>query len=251
MPIAGLGLHVIAAIFFAIHAIRTGQDRYWVYILFIFPGLGSVVYFVAIYLPQSKLERGLRQVSRAAVRSLDPGKALREARLAFDLTPTAQNRMQLAEALLDAGQTAEAVSQFDACLQGPLANDPEIRLGAARAHLLNGETGAAELLLRGLQDSHKDFRPETVLLALAEVLGKSGQQEAAHRCYVDAVARFGTAQVHAEFAIWAMSVNDMATAEQQRAALEQIMKHWTRSTRQYNRDLINRVNAAFTRQAKP
>jgi hypothetical protein len=34
MPIAGLGLHILVAIFFAAHAIRTRQDRYWLWILF-------------------------------------------------------------------------------------------------------------------------------------------------------------------------------------------------------------------------
>ena len=33
MPV-GLGLHVLIAIFFAIHVIRTGQDRYWLFVLF-------------------------------------------------------------------------------------------------------------------------------------------------------------------------------------------------------------------------
>ena len=58
MPFLGLGLHVIVALFFAIHAMRSGQQMYWLIILFSFPLLGSVVYFVAIYLPSSRLEAG-------------------------------------------------------------------------------------------------------------------------------------------------------------------------------------------------
>ena len=43
MPIFGLGLHILIAIFFAIHAIRTGREMYWLLILFMFPLLGSIV----------------------------------------------------------------------------------------------------------------------------------------------------------------------------------------------------------------
>lgn len=43
MPIIGLGLHVLIAIYFAAHAVRTGQDKYWLWILFAFPLLGSLV----------------------------------------------------------------------------------------------------------------------------------------------------------------------------------------------------------------
>ena len=53
MPYIGLGLHVLVAIYFAVHAVRSGQEQYWLFILFSFPLLGSVVYFLVIYLPDS------------------------------------------------------------------------------------------------------------------------------------------------------------------------------------------------------
>jgi hypothetical protein len=58
MPFAGLGLHVVLALICAIHVVRTRQQLYWLFILFAFPLLGSIVYFFAIYLPSSRIERG-------------------------------------------------------------------------------------------------------------------------------------------------------------------------------------------------
>lgn len=37
MPIAGLGLHFIIALVCAVHAIRSQQPMYWLFILFAFP----------------------------------------------------------------------------------------------------------------------------------------------------------------------------------------------------------------------
>ena len=110
MEIFGIGLHVLVAIFFAVHAIRSGQQLYWVVILFLFPGLGSIVYFFAIYLPNFRLSHGARKTMSAAARTLDPGRELREARQAYEYTPTAQNQMRLAAALLEAGDAAEAAA---------------------------------------------------------------------------------------------------------------------------------------------
>ncbi|AEG69672.1 conserved transmembrane protein of unknown function [Ralstonia solanacearum Po82] len=45
MPFLGIGFHVIVALFFAVHAVRTHQSMYWLFILFAFPLLGSVAYF--------------------------------------------------------------------------------------------------------------------------------------------------------------------------------------------------------------
>ena len=125
MPFIGLGLHVLVALFFAVHAIRNRQEMYWLIVLFSFPLLGSIVYFVAVYLPASRLERGARQALSAAVQTIDPGRALREARSAHAYAPTAQTQMRLAEALLEAGEADEAASQYEACLKGPFAADPE------------------------------------------------------------------------------------------------------------------------------
>ena len=108
MPIVGIGLHVFIALLCAVHALRSGQPLYWLFILFSFPLLGSIAYFLVIYLPNSRLERGARRAVSAAAKALDPQRELREARLAFEDTPTAQNQMRLASALLETGAGEEA-----------------------------------------------------------------------------------------------------------------------------------------------
>ena len=104
MPFVGLGLHILIALFFAVHAMKTGRSTYWLFILFSFPLFGSIVYFFVEYLPSSKVERGVKQVSNKALQLLDPTRELREAKQAFELTPTIQNRMRLAAALDNAGE---------------------------------------------------------------------------------------------------------------------------------------------------
>jgi hypothetical protein len=79
MTIFGVGLYVLIALFFAVHVIRSGQQLYWLMILFMFP-LGSVVYFIAIYLPDSKLHHGARQAVAVAARAMDPTRIARSTR---------------------------------------------------------------------------------------------------------------------------------------------------------------------------
>jgi hypothetical protein len=128
MPVLGVGLHVLIAICFAIHAMRTGQNMYWLLILFMFPLLGSVVYFFAIFLPGSRLEHSAGKALALAAKKLDPTKELREARAAFEFTPTAQNHMRLASALLEAGEAQEAAQNYETCLAGPFSNDLDLSL---------------------------------------------------------------------------------------------------------------------------
>ena len=148
MPFIGLGLHVLVALFFAVHAMRSRQQMYWLIILFSFPLLGSIVYFFAIYLPNSRLEYGARKVVAAAAKSIDPTRELREARTDFEYTPTAQNQMRLASALLEAGVAEEAARNYEACLKGPFASDREIKFCAARAFVESGRYAPPSCTLR-------------------------------------------------------------------------------------------------------
>ena len=133
MPIAGLGLHLILALLCAVHAVRSGQPLYWLFILFAFPVLGSLVYLFAVYLPSSRLERNAFKAVSVAAKALDPGKDVRLARAEFDEVPTAQNQMRLAAALLEAGEAQESATVYEGALKGPFASDPDLRYGAARA----------------------------------------------------------------------------------------------------------------------
>jgi hypothetical protein len=245
MPFFGLGLHILVALFFAIHAMRTGREMYWLMILFAFPLLGSIVYFFAVYLPGSRLHYDIRKATAVAVKSLDPGKELREAEQIYDLTPTAQNQMRLANALLDAGDTNKAVLHYNACLNGPFANDPEICFGAARARLLNGGGEAAIELLQKIRKQNPDFRMEEVSLLLAQSYAREGRIEDARNEFVSTINRSGSFEVLAEYVIWALSIGDVEAATKQYKKIEQTMKHWNKHTRTYNREIVKRLDDAF------
>ncbi|NYE60744.1 hypothetical protein FHW58_001896 [Duganella sp. 1224] len=245
MTIFGVGLHVLVAIFFAIHAIRSGQQLYWVVILFLFPGLGSIVYFFAIYLPNSRLQHGARKAVNAAARTLDPGRELREARDAYEFTPTAQNQMRLASALLEAGNAEEAAATYEACLNGPFSGDLEIRYGAARATLASGRAAAAVTHLQAIRASDDKFRAEQVSLLLAQALAAAGRQDQARAEFEHALGRYNGFAVQAEFAIWAAGVGDADKARQLYGELQRTMERWPRHTRDMNQPLVRRLNAAM------
>ena len=244
MAILGIA-HILFALFFGVHAIRNGQPLYWVVILFMFPALGSVVYFFAIYLPNSKLQHGARKAVTVAAKALDPGRELREAREAYDYTPTAQNHMRLASALLEAGDAEEAATTYEACLQGPFAGDREIRFGAARASLASGRSAAAVTHLQTIRASDANFRPEQVSLLLAQALAAAGRNDEARVEFEFALGRYNSFTAQVEFAIWAAGVGDAAKANALHAELQRTIDRWTKHTRDLNQPLIRRLNTAM------
>lgn len=248
MPILGLGVHFLIALFFAVHAVRTGRELYWLIILVTFPLLGSLVYFLAIYLPQSRLERTLGKAGSAVLKSLDPGRDLREAQQAYDLTPTAHNQIQLANALLDAGMVSQAVDQFESCLCGPFAGDPEIRYAAARARLANRQPERAVAALAELRKTHPAFREEQVGLLLAQSYAAAGLHAEAGHEFADVVQRFSGIEARVEYALWALSQRDRMVADAQLKELNHSRKHMSKYTRSLHQELFKRLDAAVKMQ---
>lgn len=247
MHILGIGLHILVAIFFAVHAVRTRQQMYWLMILFVFPLLGSVVYFFGIYLPNSRLQHGARKAVTGAVKVLDPGRELREARAAFDFTPTAQNRMRMAAALLEAGEAAEAATMYEACLQGAFSHDPDIRLGAARANLASGRHAEALAHLDQLRRTAPTFRPELTGLLRAQALAAGARNDEARAEFESVVSRHGSFEAKAEFAIWAAGAREFQLAHRLQNDLQSTMDHWNRHTHAMNLPLIRRLEAALAK----
>ncbi|HEY0064417.1 MAG TPA: hypothetical protein VGC21_20035 [Telluria sp.] len=250
MPFIGAGLHILVALFFAVHAIRNRREMYWLLILFSFPLLGSVVYFFAIYMPSTRLEHQIGKAGKAVLGKLDPGRALRDAQHAFDLTPTAHNQTLLANAMLDAGMYKEAVAQFDACLRGPFANDPEITFAAAHARLANGDSAQAITALEALRGRQPAFRPEQLGVLLAQSYAAAGQHAQAGSEFAAVVERFNGIEARVEYALWALARKDEAAARTQLKELEHTRKHMTKYTRSLHADLFRRLDAAVKSQSQ-
>lgn len=244
MPFAGLGLHVVLALLCAVHVVRTRQLMYWLFILFAFPLLGSLVYFFGVYLPNSRLERGAMKAASAAAKVLDPTREVRDARAAFDDAPTAQNQMRLAAALLDVGEAAEAAKQYESCLRGPFASDLDIRFGAARSFVECQCYADALRYLEPLRAERVDFRAEAVSLLIARSYAGTSRSTEARAEFVAAVAKFGTYEVKAEYAIWALAMGDSSTSEALVAELEKISVRWNPLTRELNEPVVRRLKAA-------
>lgn len=248
MAFAGVGLHVIIAIFFAVHAVRTGQNNYWLFILLAFPFLGSVVYAIAIYLPDSRLERGARQMARQAAKSLDPTRDLREAQAAFDYSATAQNEIRLAQAMLEAGQPQQALQHFEASMKGLFANDLEIRWGAARAAFDASQPQVALQHLKAIAQTDINYRADEVGLLIAKAYAAQDDSVMARQSFEFLRERSGSFEVLAEYTIWCAESGDWSTAQRLKNELDKAQTQWSSHQRSLNRELLQRVQAAFAQK---
>lgn len=243
MHILGLGLHVLIAIYFAIHAVRSGQDRYWLFVLFAFPLLGSIVYAVAVWMPEQRYSRHAQALARGVDRVLDPGRAVREAERALEETPSAAHQLRLADALLDAGQPARAVVHYDLARRGVYAADPDIGVRFARALLECGQAQKARETLEDLIRRHPDYRSPEGHLIYARAVAATGDRAKAREEFNAVVPGFAGLEARAHYARlladWgeladarALCADSLRLADRMPGHARQLNAEWIRALRQ-------------------
>ena len=180
--ILGLLLTYGLAILLCWHVMRTGRDTFWMWIVLMAPGIGSLVYIALNIIPDLVGGSTAQKVGRAARATLDPNREYREAKQACDDTPTVRNQSRLATAAAQAGKPAEAEALFRAAAQGVHAEDPVLLLGLANALLgLRRPADALEVLDRlGKDEAHGRTPAAALALGRAyEDLGRISEADTA------------------------------------------------------------------------
>ena len=172
------GLAILMAIIqfsFAFHALKTGRDQKWIWIIILAPVVGCLAYYFMEVFPHSREERQLRKRIHDIAKSLNPDGELK--RRTEDVTNTAsvENRAKLADECLEKGMFDEAIRLYEGCLEGPHKNDPRILFACARAYFYNLNHRQAEEILQRLEKAHPRLRRDEAQLLEARVLEAIGE----------------------------------------------------------------------------
>ena len=250
MPILGLGLHVIIALCFAMHAVRTGQDRYWLMILFAFPGVGSLVYALMVWLPEMRHTRHGHALVRGMKQVLDPTRELRAAQEAFEESATTGNRLRLADALLASFRASEAVPQYQAALRGIHSDDPDIQVRLARALLESGHARAARELLDEVIAKRPDFRSQDGHITYARAVAAEGNRSKAREEFEALMGYASGFQAHVRYA---EVLQGWGEIEKARGVCEQVLSRAKRMpgyARRLNKPELDRLKQLSTQLAR-
>jgi len=181
MPLFGI-LVIAIQIFFGVHCVRSGRSG-WLFIILFFPGIGSLVYFFAEYLPDLRSGRTMDNLSRHLVSKINPSAELERLRAQAEHNTSVGNRIALADGLVNAGLYEEAVELYKECMNGIYKDDKSILAGLCRAHLKQGNFEEAEKYLVNFNANSKDKLSKEMRFLHARALEEAGKDEEAVERY--------------------------------------------------------------------
>jgi hypothetical protein len=88
-------------------------------------------------------------------------------------------------------------------------------------------------------------------LLLARSLAAAGRHGEARDAFEATVARFGSFEARAEFAIWALVQRETELAARLQVEIERATERWNRHTRELNAELMRRLRLAHEQTKAP
>ncbi|QXW25811.1 hypothetical protein KXJ74_16425 [Acinetobacter johnsonii] len=242
--IFGVGVHVLIALCFAIHAIRNGQPFFWLWILFVFPFFGSIVYLMAVYLPQSRMPYQAHILSKKALHVLQPNRAINQAKTQYENIPSVENAVRYAEYLIQSGKASEAIDILKQKHTSLVENDPAFLEQWATAYLQDQQAQQALAITDKIKSIDPNYKIEQIALIRALASHQLNLQESARQNFIIATKSQDIEKL-SEYALWAIQTNQGELAQQIRADLQ---KKWTIGTaysRQLHKPIFKQIDKAL------
>ena len=188
-------------ILLVIHVLKTGRNRYWIWLLLFLPLIGGAAYLVIEILPEFTRgiqgQRALRRVRKA----VNPTADLKQYADAWAQSPNADNARRYAEVLLDHKKFDEAKEILDTALQGFFATEPGLLLLRARTLFETGDPGGAAAILEELNEANPEFRSAEGHLLYARSLEGAKKPDQAVEQYREVANYFPGAEARYRLAL--------------------------------------------------
>lgn len=199
-----------------IHCIRSRNQQNWIWLIVFLPVIGSVAYLFTEVLTR----RTIRQVQSGVGEVIRPSGSVKKLEENLRFSDTFNNRIALADAYLQSGQTRRAINLYEESLQGAFA---ENELGISRLIVAYYQEKRYEEVIRLAPRISRlpQFARSKAHILYAASLGHSGQPEKAEAEFQQMNGRFGNFEARYYYALMLRSYH---RSEDGRRILEQIVE---------------------------
>ncbi|MGL4667073.1 MAG: tetratricopeptide repeat protein [Saezia sp.] len=221
-----------AQIFCGYHVVKTGQDKYWLYLIILAPGIGCLVYALAIMLPSmSKSHQGKKTI-RAIQKTIDPRRNIRALQDELTLRDTPQLREHLGNEYFALEQYDEAIAEYKKSLVGPNQGNPDTLLKLAHAYFDNGAYDQCLQSLTTLLELNPSYESQEGHLLQAQAQQQKGDFRAAEATYKQVTGYYSGPQAHL---CYAKMLHEQQRYKDAKTQLDEILSYARIAPKHYKR----------------
>ncbi len=208
------GLLLLVQIGCVIHAVKTGREQFWVYIIAFLPGIGCAAYFFTQILPELNQSQTVNKAGSGLLKAVDPQRELKKRKLELERADTIDNRRKLAAECVEAGMPEEGIELLSSCLKGGYENDPHVLLELATACFAAEQFERTRTTLELLIEKNPTFKSHDGHLLYARSLEKTGATEQALQEYSALANSFPGEEARVRYGLLLKSIGRNNEAQQ-------------------------------------
>lgn len=228
-----------------IHCFRKGNQNKWIWIIIFLPVIGCLIYFFS----EIVTGRELQQVSSGMGSVLNPSASVRKLEEQLRFSDTFQNRIALADAYLQRGDTQRAIELYESSHTGLFTENEHLLRQLIIAYAAVGRYDDIIPLAKKIYRSPQFARSrEHMLYAVA--LEKSGQPEQAEKEFQMMAGRFGYYEQRYYYGLFLMRQGRPREAMQLFTAMVDEGRHLSSKERSLNREWISRAKDELNKKQK-
>lgn len=216
-----------------LHCVRKGQQNKWIWLIVFLPVIGSLIYIFT----EMFTGREMQKVQTGVGAIFNPGGRIRKLEENLKFTDTFNNKVALADAYLDEGQTTRAIELYQASLQGNFEENEHVLSQMIIAYSKINHWDDVIPLGKKIYKRPQFMRSKAhVLYAIA--LGYTGNNELAEAEFKTMNARFSNFEARYQYGLFLLRNNREQEARQLFKQIAGESSHLSSQERNYNRAWI-------------
>ena len=240
------GLVIILQVICAVHCIRTGQDRGWLWIIIFLPLLGSLIYFFAVLFTRSQL----RKMQNSLGSAIKPPGSIRRLEANLRFSDTFANRVALADAYLARGETGRAIIIYKESLTGTFAENEHVLAQLSEAYFRLKQYDEVIRVTEKIK-TLPQFPRSRAHLQYAIALGYVGQPVRAEEEFLKFKSRFANFEGRYEYGMFLVRQGRQQEARDLFITLREEFRQLSAREKRFARQAVRKASQASRSLANP
>lgn len=206
-----------------VHVMKTGRERYWIYVLFMIPIIGGLAYLFSEIVPD--ILKNMK-VQQTVTKIVTPNKNIKQLEANISMINTVNNRIELADAYFEAERYPDAVKLYEECISNNLDNDGDVKRRIAKSAFNIQDFKKVISVLNEIRvvDDQRLLNWEMHLM-LAQSYEILKENENAEKEYKEAITRFSHFEIIYNLGMFFLKLNKQSDASEQFQSIVTLSVH--------------------------
>jgi len=216
-----------------LHCIRRGRQTTWIWLIVFLPLIGCLIYFFT----EIVTRREMQNVQTGVGAVFNPGGRIKRLEENIKISDAFENKVALADAYLDAGQTTRAIELYEWSLDGNFEENEHVLSQLIIAYF---QAKRFEEIIPIAKKIYKrpQFARSKAHILYAVALDYAGNSEMAESEFKTMKARFSNFEARYQYGLFLLRANRKEEARQLFAQMVDEAPHLSSQERSYNRSSI-------------